>query len=190
MPASVLRGTIRAMNPIAELRRRLDNMIRPGTIYAVDHVRTRCRVKTGNIITGWLRYFVDRAGSVRRHSAPTLGEQCVVLSPSGEMAAGFVLIGINCDQFLSPSDNPDLNSTTYADGTWIGYDMGSKDLTVIMTEGGRIVLEAPAGVKLTGNLDIDGKVTSSGDVVAGGISVMNHKTTGVTPGNGLSGDPQ
>src|SRR5690606_39797517 len=178
------------MNPIADLRRRLDNMIRPGTIYAVDHARTRCRVKTGNILTGWLRYFVDRAGSVRRHSTPTLGEQCLILSPSGEMTAGFVLVGVNCDQFPSPSDNPDLDSTTYPDGTWVGYDMGSKELTVIMAAGGRLILEAPAGVQIKGDVDIAGTVTVSKDVIASDISLVNHTHGGVQGGNSSTGKPQ
>lgn len=186
------------MNPIADLRRRLDNLIRPGTIYAVDHAQARCRVKTGNILTGWLRYFVGRAGNVRRHSAPTLGEQCIIFSPSGELAAGFVLVGINSLQFPGPSDNPDLDSTTYADGTWIGYDMGSKDLTVAMAAGGRITvlapdgvqLAAPGGVSITGDVNIDGTVTVSEDVIAGGISLISHAHGGVQGGNSTTGKPQ
>lgn len=186
------------MNPIAELRRRLDNMIRPGTIYAVDHATARCRVKSGEILTGWLRYFVGRAGYVRRHSVPTLGEQCAVFSPSGEMAAGFVLVGINCDQFPSPSENPHLDSSIYTDGTWFGYDMGSKELTVIMTAGGKINVQAPAGVQIaapggvsiTGDVDITGTVTVSQDVVASGISLAKHTHGGVQGGNGTTGAPQ
>lgn len=198
------------MNPIADLRRRLDNLIRPGTIYAVDHAQARCRVKTGNILTGWLRYFVGRAGNVRRHSAPTLGEQCSIFSPSGEMAAGFVLVGINSDQFPGPSTNPDLDSTTYADGTWVGYDMGGKDMTVFMTAGGSLSVEAPGGVRIRapGGVQIIGDVTITGalsvsdgseitgtvnvtdDVVASGISLTRHRHGGVQGGNGTTGGPQ
>lgn len=198
MLARVLRGTIQRMNPIADLRRRLDNMIRPGTIYAVDHARARCRVKSGPLLTGWLRFFVGRAGSVRRNSDPTPGEQCLIISPSGEMATGFVLVGINSDQFPTPTENPHLDSSTYADGTWMGYDMGSKEMTVIMTEGGRITVLAPAGVELTapsgvtitGNVDITGTVTVSEDVIASGISLVNHTHGGVQGGNSSTGKPQ
>ncbi|MEZ2744273.1 phage baseplate assembly protein V [Halopseudomonas bauzanensis] len=189
------------MNPIADLRRRLDNMIRPGTIYAVDHAQARCRVKTGDLLTGWLRYFVGRAGSVRRHSAPTLGEQCTVFSPSGEMAAGFALVGINSDQFPPPSDNPLLDSTTYADGTWFGYDMGSKEMTVIMAPGGKITAFAPGGVEIHGDVTITGAVSVSKDVtvagsviadkdmVASGVDLVTHMHGGVEPGDGSTGEP-
>ncbi|EZQ18955.1 baseplate assembly protein [Halopseudomonas bauzanensis] len=178
------------MNPIADLRRRLDNMIRPGTIYAVDHVNARCRVETGGLLTGWLRYFVGRAGAVRRHSAPTPGEQCTVLSPSGEMAAGFVLVGLNSNEFSAPSDNLDLDSTTYADGTWFGYDMGNQEMTVIMTPGGRAILQAPGGVQIAGDVNITGTVTVSDDVIAGGISLVNHAHSGVESGGSNTGGPQ
>ncbi|SDS49829.1 phage baseplate assembly protein V [Halopseudomonas litoralis] len=190
------------MNPIADLRRRLDNMIRPGTIYAVDHAQTRCRVKTGDLLTGWLRYFVGRAGSVRRHSAPSLGEQCTVFSPSGEMATGFVLVGINSDQFPAPSVSPSLDSTTYADGTWFGYDMGSKEMTVIMTTGGKITAYAPGGVAIHGDVTITGTVTVSEDVavkgsvkadkdvVASGVDLVTHTHGGVERGSSRTEAPQ
>lgn len=178
------------MNPIADLRRRLDNMIRPGTIYAVDHVNARCRVETGGLTTGWLRYFVGRAGLVRRHSAPSAGEQCTVLSPSGEMATGFVLVGLNSAEFPAPSTDPELDSVEYPDGTWIGYDMGSQELTVIMAPGGRIILQAPGGVQIAGDVNILGTVTVSEDVTASGISLVNHTHSGVQSGSGSTGAPQ
>lgn len=162
------------MNPIAELRRRLDNMIRPGTIYAVDADSKRCRVKSGELLTDWLRYFVGRAGSVRRNSDPTLNEQCVVFSPSGEMGAGFVLVGLNSDEYPGPSNNPQLDSTTYADGAWFGYDQGSGDCTVMMTAQGQINISAPGGINITGPVNITGLVTVTDDVIADGISQVNH----------------
>lgn len=178
------------MNPIAELRRRLDNMIRPGTVYAVDADRGFVRVKSGQLLTDWLRYFVGSAGSVRHHATPTLNEQCVVFSPCGEMGAGFVLVGLNSDEFPAPSQNPELDSTTYADGTWFGYDQGTGDMTVVMTADGQIHISAPGGINITGPLNISGLVTVSEDVIAAGISLVNHQTTGVTSGNDLSGPPQ
>ena len=40
------------------------------------------------------------------------------------------------------------------------------------------------GSKVAGNFEVEG-----GDVVADGISLKTHKTSGVTPGSGLSGNP-
>ncbi|MEH6490754.1 phage baseplate assembly protein V [Halopseudomonas sp.] len=174
------------MNPTAELRRRLDNMIRPGTIYALDVENNRCRVKSGELLTDWLRYFVGRAGTARRHSLPTLNEQCVVFSPSGEMGAGFVLVGLNSDEFPGPSTNPALDSTSYADGAWFGYDQGSGDYTVVMTAEGQIHISAPGGINITGPVNITGLVTVGDDVVANGVSLVNHKH-GITGGSSAPG---
>lgn len=41
----------------------------------------------------------------------------------------------------------------------------------------------------TPQINTTGKIVSAGDQVAGGISQMHHKTSGVMPGSGQSGDP-
>ncbi|WOD12787.1 phage baseplate assembly protein V [Pseudomonas sp. NyZ704] len=177
------------MNPIAELRRRLDNMIRLGTVYAVDAANVRCRVKTGELLTDWLPYFVRRAGTRRDSEHPTTKEQAVVFSPSGELGAGVVLIGLNSDEFPSPNADPNVHSSHFSDGTWCGYDQGSKEMTVIMAPGGKMILQIPAGIQIQGNVDIAGTVTASEDVIAAGVSLVNHKTAGITRGNELSDPP-
>lgn len=41
----------------------------------------------------------------------------------------------------------------------------------------------------TGNINLTGSIATTADVVAGTISLQNHRTTGVTPGSGESGLP-
>lgn len=49
---------------LADLSRRLENVIRFGTIAEVKHSRIpRVRVKLGDIITNWLRVVAARAGA-------------------------------------------------------------------------------------------------------------------------------
>lgn len=165
-------------------------MIRPGTIHAVDHAKPRCRVKSGALLTQWLPWFACRAGRVRDWSPPSEGEQCVIISPSGELAAGFVLVGLNSDSFPAPSSNPDLDSRTYADGTWMGYDMGSKEMTIIMAAGGKQILRIPAGIEIQGDVTITGTVTVTEDVTASGISLVEHVHGGVQGGSSTTEAPQ
>lgn len=54
---------------------------------------------------------------------------------------------------------------------------------------GAITITAPAGLTINGDVQVNGQVTSTGDVKAGEISLQQHKTTGVTPGSGTSGVP-
>ncbi len=52
-----------------------------------------------------------------------------------------------------------------------------------------ITLTAPGGLTINGDVQINGKATTTGDVKAGTISLQNHKTSNVTPGSGTSGVP-
>lgn len=45
-------------------------------------------------------------------------------------------------------------------------------------------------ISMTGNMSLDGSLTSTGDQVADGISQINHTHTGVQPGSGNTGAPQ
>lgn len=118
------------MNPIAELRRRLDNMIRLGTIAQVDHANALCRVKSGAILTGWLPFFTRRAGTTNEWAPVSAGEQCAVLSPSGELAQGVVLVGLYSRANPPCSNNPDVHRTQWANGDFIEHNAASGALTI------------------------------------------------------------
>lgn len=183
------------MNALAELTRRLDNLLRLGTIAQVDHGDPNqgkpptCRVQSGQVLSGWLPWFALRAAAVRKWSPPSVGEQCLVFSPSGDLAAGVVLLGLNSAQHPAPSNTPTEERTQYADGTWVGYDMGSKEMTVMLTAGGKLSLTAPGGVQINGDINITGTVTVSDDVIASGISLINHRHGGVSSGSSQTGTP-
>lgn len=105
-----------------ELLRRLENLIRFGTIHSVDHAEKRCRVQTGHLVTQWLRWMERRAGETTTWDPPTIGEQCVVFSPSGELGNGMVFFGAPSDVIDTPSHSPDQHVTRYPDGTVVSYD--------------------------------------------------------------------
>ncbi len=184
------------MNPIAELHRRLDNLLRPGTIYAVDASQARCRVKSGELLTDWLPYFVHRAGSRRDVEHPTTGEQCLVLSPSGEMAAGLVLVGINADQFPAPHSNPALHSSHFSDGAWFGYDEGAHRMRFV--NGPTEISADRTAISLVSNgssivINESGIFFNGLQVAHGGVNIGNthkHPITGGSSAPGPTGGPQ
>lgn len=47
-----------------------------------------------------------------------------------------------------------------------------------------------SGLTIHGDITVTGKINTTGDVVAGSISLMHHLTTAVTSGSSLSGPPQ
>ncbi|WP_313314550.1 phage baseplate assembly protein V [Stutzerimonas nitrititolerans] len=186
---------------ITDLLRRLDNLIRLGTIAAVDHAAARCTVKTGGLTVPNLPWQAQRAGSSRDWDAPTVGEQCILLSPSGEPSQGVVLVGLYSQQRPAPSKSANLRRRKYPDGAVIDYDHATHTLTATLPEGGKAKLVATGGLHVigpithegdytqTGNQHITGTVNVTDDVIAGDISLVNHRTRGVTPGNGVSEEP-
>lgn len=51
-------------------------------------------------------------------------------------------------------------------------------------------VEMTANVKIKGDIDQQGKIASTGDHTAGGISLTQHTHRGVQPGSGNTGQPQ
>lgn len=100
----------------ADLQRLLHNLIRVGSIHAVDLASTPARVRVllsaedetagGQLITDWRPYFERRAGTTSTWNPPTVGEQCAVISPGGDLAACLVLVGLHSTRNPAPIASP------------------------------------------------------------------------------------
>lgn len=182
---------------IVELSQRLENLIRFGTVIAVDHAARRCRVKSGNIETQWIKFNAGRAGNTRTWNPPTIGEQVTILSPSGELANGIAVPSIYSDAHDAPSNSPDLHIVEYPDGAVISYNHQTHALTATgiatanIQASTSITLDTPI-VNITGKLDVTDLVTYhngmngsggtggttvniTGDIVVDGISFLGHR---------------
>lgn len=179
----------------AELHRRLENLIRFGTIKTIHPAKpfTTVTVTIGAITTAKLRYISLRAGKTKTWDPPSIGEEVIVLSPSGVLEMGVAIAGLNNAENLSPSD--DLNKTIriFEDGCLLSYDIKTHQLDAVLPEGG--TFNVTADVNITGKLTVSETITAekdistSADVIAGNISLKKHKTDKVQPGNGQSGGP-
>lgn len=65
----------------------------------------------------------------------------------------------------------------------------SPDGTVVISTLGAAEVTAPAGLTINADITVNGMIEATGDVTGGGVSLMNHLTTNVTPGTGMSGKP-
>lgn len=188
------------MDSTAELNRRLENLIRLGTIAAVDPATARCRVKTGGLDTEWLPWLAQRAGSDRDWNPPSVGEQCMVICPSGDPAIGIVLLGIYSSAAPANDDSLARHRRSYRDGAVIEYDTETHALRATLPAGGTAALSAPGGVTITGNTQIigtlavtdgatvTGTLSATVDVTAAGISLVGHTHPGDS--GGTTGAPQ
>ncbi|NEM18714.1 phage baseplate assembly protein V, partial [Escherichia coli] len=110
------------MDKLTELSRLIENLIRGGTIAEVDPAGPRCRVKSGKLLTGWIPYFQTRAGEDKEWDPVSVGEQCLLFSPSGLTSAGVALCGLYSDAFPAPDSKLTRRRRTYRDGAVVDYD--------------------------------------------------------------------
>lgn len=183
-------------------------LVRFGTIIDLDLAAARCRVRYGDpdsedeAETDWIRWLAPRAGQLRVWSAPSLGEQVLLLCPDGQLAAGIALPGIWCAAFPPPA-NAGADVFAWSDGARISYDPESAQLladlplgaTVQIASPGGVTIEAEGGIMLRGDVTIDGNLNVSqqidavGDVTGEGVSLSGHKHGGVQSGGSQTGTP-
>ncbi len=167
---------------IPDLSRLIENLIRTGTIAEVDHDNQRCRVQSGQLKTDWLPWIAGRAGTTKTWSPPTLGEQCMIFSPSGEPANGIVLTGLYSDSNAAPSSNPNKQLMTLPDGGRIEYDHGTGALDISGVD--TINIHASTTTTLDcPHVHITGQLTVDQDAQINSISFGPHIHTGDDGGN-------
>ncbi|MCM2973501.1 phage baseplate assembly protein V [Larsenimonas suaedae] len=180
------------MHPV-ELARLLQNLIRLGNVAKVDHAAVRVRVQCGALLTDWVPWLEARAGATRSWNPPTVGEQVVLLSPGGELRGAVVLCAVNSNACPAPTNTPTLTHWRMPDGAVLEYDHDAHHLRADLP--GSASITAPKGMIVTGPVTIEGTlhvtkaITTPADVTAAGISLVNHKTTGVKSGSDKSGPP-
>lgn len=201
---------------LVELERRFANIVRLGTVEEIDHGDARVRVRTGKNLTAWLPWCTWRAGATSSWSAPTVGEQVLILSPSGDLPSGVVLPALYTDAHPAPSSSPTEHVTRYPDGATISYDhaTGQADISgatlVTVQASGAVVIDAPI-TTITGMLTVQGLITyqdglagtgggvgttitgnitqTGGQITSNGIPLDTHTHGGVQTGSGNTGAP-
>ena len=168
---------------LQELERKLNNILRIGNVAEVDHDKAVCRVQIGSIKTTWLKWFVDGASDDNEWWAPKVGEQVMVLSPSGEMTQGAVLPAIYQDKWPAKAASPDVIGRWMPDGTNVQYDSAENVLTINAV--GDITINVQGN--LTANVDGDATVDVGGDVAvtAGGKATVDATTIHHNGGTGV-----
>lgn len=182
-------------------QQQIGDAIQYGVIASVDHGNATCTVTLGDLTTAELPWVAQRAGGMRCWSPPTVGEQCVVLAPEGDLENGFVVLGLYSDANPSPSHDPDIVQIDMPDGAIIAYNHATHALSVTLPAGGTATIDAPGGATINGpvtinglltvndDVTISGTATAADDVVGGGKSLKGHKHSGVQAGTAQTGAP-
>lgn len=199
-------------NAAGDLAQMLGELIRYGAVESVTLKPPRCTVLMGGVVSGPLPWFGGRAGDDLDWDPPSIGEQCLLLCPEGDIGLGVVLLGGYSDRFPAPDDQP-RKLRKFRDGALIGYDPETHTLSAVLPDGGLVEIASPERVEvrceralIKANVEIEGDVSVKGDLTATGkidagkdvsgrkpsgavISLVAHTHTGVTPGGGVSGPP-
>lgn len=135
------------MQELSQLSRRVANLVVLGKVEEADYSAARLRVRSGDLLSGWLPWITTRAGGDSTWWAPEVGEQVLLLSPSGDPAQGVVLGAVYQDSHPPPAAAKSVHRTTYDDGTVVEYDRAASRLAVSCV--GEITIETGADITVT-----------------------------------------
>lgn len=131
---------------LVELARRLANVVRAGTVAELDGDRVRVRYDTDEagapILTAPIPWLTYRAGPDRSWWAPEVGEQVVLLAPSGELTQAFALPALYSDAHPAPASDPDKHVVRHSDGALFQYDRESHEYRIALPAGSRVRISA------------------------------------------------
>ena len=131
---------------LADMARRLRNVVRAGTVDEVDLDAARMRVcydrddDDAPICTAWIPWIAARAGGDRTWWAPDVGEQVVLLSPSGELTQAIALPALYQSAHPAPDDSPDAHVERYDDGALFTYDRSTHRYSVTLPDDGEMLV--------------------------------------------------
>lgn len=144
--------TIEQGRDIAELFRRVNNLLRVGKVVAVNYATAKARVKIGDITTDFLPWLTP---STAAWIPLKNGEQVVVLSPNGDLRFGMILPALYQSAKPAPSSDAAIISIV-ADIAQTGGKTMTGDLTT------------------DANITIAGNMTATGEVEGKGIKLSPH----------------
>lgn len=164
----------------AELERRLANLVRIGVIEAADYAKAMVRVHCDGFTTEWLPWMTRRAGGDIDWWAPEVGEQVMVIAPSGLMEGAFVMPALYSNAKPEPESSPNRHTVRYQNGDVVTHDRTDGSWTiqcagpVTVTAGGPVTVNAPSvtidspQTTCTGNLTVQKKLTYQGGMAGSG----------------------
>ena len=120
----------------AQMDRMLAGLLIPCYVVAVDLVDAKVRVTDGGDWTSaWVRWHALAAGKARHWRAPSMGEQGVLVSPSGEPAQGTFVPGLYGNAGDRPDNRDHVETWRFDDGGSIVYDWAANSYTIKLPTG-------------------------------------------------------
>ncbi len=93
------------------------------------------------------------------------------------------------DAFVIPGPTSERRALKGVSSNSVQIRTDSGAQFIELTKSGSVNITAPT-ITLTGDVQVNGAVTSTGDMKAGNISAQSHTHTGVQSGSSSTGNPQ
>lgn len=121
-------------NPSPDIERRLQSFVNRGIVTQVDYAAARCRVQIDGLETDWLKFSAARLGNIKIWNPPSVGEQVLVISETGELSTGLVTTSFDYDDEPMPSTNADTIEIHCTDGAAFIYNHATHALSVSLPD--------------------------------------------------------
>lgn len=164
---------------VAQHDRMIAAMLMPCVVEAVDLSTGMVRVRSGDWISAWVRWHSQAAGEARHWRVPSLKEQGVLLSPSGEAGTGTFIPGLYGNAGAQPDNRDHVEVWRFEDGGSLVYDWEARSYTIELPAGtvtikvGDSLLEMTADSTrlMSGQIQLVGAVTIEGETqIIGGLT--------------------
>lgn len=168
-----------ALREISELKRVIANMMRIGTVHAIDPAKGTVRLKYGEVngqpILGPEIPWMEQGGALKSWKPPAVGQTMMSFNPVGDQRQGMAFNGAFSNQNAAPSANGNENALTF--GPWR-----------ITLDAGKLKVTGPE-IEVTGNVKIAGDVDFSAGYVKSNGKHIDDTHGHVTAPPGPPGPP-
>ncbi|WP_273820588.1 phage baseplate assembly protein V [Pseudomonas asplenii] len=177
----------------AQHDRMIADLVLPCFVVAVDLDAGKVRVSDGDgWASAWVKWHSQAAGKARHWRAPSLNEEGILFSPSGDPAQGTFVPGLYGKAGPQADNREHVEVWRFDDGGSLVYDWQANSYTielpagtVTVKVGGSQIEVTPAQVSvqssqinLVGAVTINGSLNTTGNITSAG-SIMD--TTGNSP---------
>ena len=160
------------------------NLISYATVEQVDTERELVRVRRGEVLTDWLSWLSVFSGQMIDWCSPSVGEQGILLAPSGVLENATFLRGLPTGQYKRPNTGETGYKVRFKNGDTVTHNGADMEVVVSGTftvkAGGDIVLQSPSTInnnapttKMSANTVIGGGLAVNGSGEGGGSSVIH-----------------
>lgn len=160
----------------AEHDRMLSGLVIPCRVMAVDLADAKVRVSDGSSWTSaWVRWHALAAGKARHWRAPSLGEQGVLVSPSGDPAQGTFVPGLYGNAGAQPDNRDHVEVWRFDDGGSLVYDWAASSYTITVPSGTVTIAVGGSKAVIT-----DNAITAESGVITAKADSITAKASSIT----------